>query len=319
MRDQDDGFAECITRFEADHGPMDTPSLLVVAQANYLCWYEAGFPNSLVRVCEALGSGKTQPMTLCLHVSPERWRALHGHVVAVQRWLGDSRAVPGILDRARVAELQRLLGAPEAARIALSKLFLSTLVEHLLHNVSFGQLSADGTTDDGAYCSFSSWYGRPDGGPHRAPRDKGEIALRSAQVRKAMADSANIAEDLLRGLLRPSQPPCGQRFLRYQEIRMASIGALRWRGDLPPTDTPRSHWLTLFHHASKGLESWLAGEEPQSGLTERLHTALGDADARKRALVAIFLMQPPTPGFFGWLKRISQERGITPATCFSSG
>ena len=122
------------------------------------------------------------------------------------------------------------------------------------------------------------------------------------------ADRPADAEDLLAHLLEQSRPLCAQRFLRHQDIRLASIGALRWRGHLPPDDTPRDYWERLFRAAGDGIGSWLDGTQPSTDLARRTHQAEGDPTPRKRDLVTTFLAVPPQSSvFFDWLAQNANE------------
>ncbi len=305
----DGAFRERVAAFESAHGPLEGDALAVAVQANYLCWFEAEFPESLIRVGEAICTGRPRPMTSCGQVSPERWRDLHHYVVAVQRWLGDGRPVPGTLSEAKVARLAGLLGERTPARAALAELYIASLVEHLL-GASLGQLSGDGTTDGPSYDDYSSWYRRRDGGLYRREGADDFVEERSQAAREAMADRPGETGTLLDRLLEMDRPPCVQRFARYQEVRLASVGALRWQGDLPPDEKPRRHWESIFADAGTALDHWVGGAPASSELGRRLHAALGPRDSRKLGLVTSFLIPPPSSSrAFDWLEAHARKEG----------
>ncbi|UCH42233.1 MAG: hypothetical protein JSW16_05260, partial [Dehalococcoidales bacterium] len=113
-----------------------------------------------------------------------------------------------------------------------------------------------------------------------------------------------------------SQPPCGQRFLRYQDIRLASIGALKWRGNLPVDNIPRSYWQGLFSEARDGIDRWMVSKPPNNNLANRIHEALGRNTPYKLDIVDAFLNQPPSPAAYDWLLNKANELAITPhAVC----
>jgi hypothetical protein len=310
MRERDVVFTERVASFEATRSKLDNDALSVAAQANYICWFQYDFPDNLVSACCAIGTGRPQRMGLCLYISPDRWRDLHHYVVAVQRWLGDRRSVPKVLEQDKVTRLQNLLGTPTKGRVMLARLYLSTLLEALLSYVSLGQLSGDGTTDEGAYDNILTWY-QPDTEQHRqGHQDDSLIQECSKVLHQEVPDSPSQVDELLKGILRESQPPCGQRFLRYQDIRLASIGVLKWRGNLPDDTTPRSYWQGLFADAADGIDRWTANKRPTSTLAHRIHESLGRHTAHKLDLVTTFLNQPPSGDFFGWLLHRTQESGI---------
>jgi hypothetical protein len=73
------------------------------------------------------------------------------------------------------------------------------------------------------------------------------VAERKQRVHHETKSAVTDTEELIAGLLQESQPPCMHRFSRYQDIKLASIGALRWRGNLPPDDeAPKDAAATWF-------------------------------------------------------------------------
>ena len=316
MREQDVVFAERVATFEATRGTIDDDALAVAAQASYVCWFQYDFPDNLVSACCAIGTGRPQRMGLCLHVSPERWRELLHYVVAVQRWLGDRRSVPRVLEQGKVTGLQNLLGTPTKGRVMFARLYLSTLLEELLSRVSLGQLSGDGTTDEGSYDSILA-RSQPNTERRRPEhQDDSFIQECSEVLHQEMPGGSPQVDELLKGILQESQPPCGQRFLRYQDIRLASIGALKWRGNLPCDPIPRSYWQGLFGDARDGIDRWTANKPPTSRLAQQIHESLGRHTTYKSDMVSIFLSQPPSPGAFDWLLHRAQESGTGPPTVF---
>ena len=319
MREQDVVFAERVASFEATQSKLDDEALAVAAQANYACWFEYDFPDNLVSTCYAIGTGRPQRMGLCLHISPGRWRELHHYVVAVRQWLGDHDSVPESLEQDKVARIQSLLGTPTKGRVMLARLYLSTLLEQLLFRVSLVQLSGDGTTDEGSYDNILTWN-EPGTERHgQEHRDDSFIQDCSKVLHQEMPDSPPQVDELLKAIIRESQPPCGQRFLRYQDIRLARIGALKWRGNLPYDTIPRIYWQGLFGDAGDGIDRWVANKPPTSKLAGRIHEALGRRTAYKLDLVTIFLNQPPSPAAFDWLLHKAEESGITPHAIFGYG
>lgn len=312
MRERDVVFANRVASFEANEGIIDDDGLAVAAQANYVCWFEYDFPDNLLSTCYAIGTGRPQRMGLCLHISPDRWRELHHYVVAVQRWLGDRRSIPKHLETNKVTGLQRLLGTPTRCRLMLARLYLSILLEQLQSHVSLGQLSGNGTVDEGTYDSILAWKQLDTGQHSQEHRDASFIMECIEVLHQEIPDNSLQGDELLNGILRESQPPCGQRFLRYQDIRLASIGALKWRGNIPYDTIPRSYWQGLFSDARGGIERWIDNKSPTGRLAQQIHQSLGRQTLYKLDMVNTFLNQPPSSGAFDWLLHKAQESGITP-------
>jgi hypothetical protein len=320
MLSSDASFTQRVARLEARHGPLCETGLSVAAQANYVCWFEASFPKSLIDACRAIGEGRPNRLTLCQQVSPQRWCRLHEIVVAVQRWLGDPRRTPEGLDGAEVARWQALLGSPVPARMALARLYLWTLVQHLRLNTSLGQLAAEGSLETGMYADYAGWYRDQEGRMYGREGWERLLAACRASLSSLLADGPADGDRLLGeiegGPMGKTRPPCAQRFLRYQEIRLASIGALRWRSNLPADPRPRAYWEGLFAQCGAALQAWLAGRSPDGKLAAQIHAALGDHTLRKRAFVALFLQAMPGEGCFAWLAADARERGALAERAF---
>ncbi|MHB0877076.1 MAG: hypothetical protein ACYC5O_13650 [Anaerolineae bacterium] len=311
LRRDDAAFAERVQQHESAHGALTGDALAVAAEANYLCWFEADFPRSLLRVCAAINGGLPARLNLCQQVSPERWLALHHYVVAARRRLDDTRPVPPSLDTARVDYLAHLLGADTPARRALTEVFLAVLLDHLLYATSLSALGPRGAAA-ADYEDFSAWYRRA--GVAAGPVGHGVPDGLAAAARATLAAETDSGEELLAQLLRSSggrcQPPCMHRYERYQEVRLASIGALQWRGNLPPDPRPRSYWSSVFDDASAALQTWFDGRPPQTALAADVHAALGSRNPAKEGLVTIFLNQPPSSArFFDWMRQAAVSSG----------
>jgi len=247
---EDAVFAGRVAHFEGRHGAFDADGLAVTAQANYLCWFDAGFPDTLLGACRAIASGRSGTMTPCLLVSPKRWREVHQYVVATQRWLGDPRQAPRGLDGIAVSRIKALLGERTPARVTLAELYLSVLCEGLLHGATCGQLTGEDVAAGDACHDYSTWYVRSDGRLYGIRGEEAFVQERSAVVREELADRLPEAEELLAGILDGGRPACAARFPRYQDVHLASIGALRWRGNLPSDERPRGYWEGLYAEAA---------------------------------------------------------------------
>jgi len=112
---------------------------------------------------------------------------------------------------------------------ALAELYLSVLCEGLLHGATCGQLAGDDVAAGEACQDYSTWYVRSDDKLYRLRGEEAFVQERSAIVRGELADRRPEAEELLAGILDGGRLACAARFPRYQDVRLASTGALRWR------------------------------------------------------------------------------------------
>lgn len=347
LRDSPD-FAAAVRAFESHGNAGGEADRALLAQAAFNCWFHSEYQANLLATCRAIGSGSPGHLYLCGHVTPARWRALHAYVVGAQRWLGQDHPVPGLMDAARVEQVAAWLGPPTPARQALTRLFLCQLVDHLVHRTSTCVLTDGACPDSGEFADFSAWYGRPDGGEYgleEAAGSTGEVdcdapervssardalqptespgpgagsgyaaacargALRALETELPVSDAAATAKELVSGMTQASQPPCMHRFERYQDIKLVSIGQLRWRDGVPADDT-RHQWQAFWAAAEAGLRGWLDGVPPADHVAAGLHDALGRPNPASRAIVSDFLLQPPPDtGCFDWLLEDAHGRG----------
>ena len=322
MLEADDAFADRVRHFERRFGSADADTLAILAQAAYFCWFECEYESDLISICRAIGMGKPTSMYHCVQVSPERWAELNAYVVGVQRWLGSDLPLPSGIDGTRIEQIGQWLGEREPAKDSLAKLFLCQLVDHLMLRASFSKLGEDTAPEESEYTDFTAWYLRPDGVPYATGHDydetpgdaRGDAFVEECKrcVRHAMRSAPGDAEELMEGILKPSQPPCMHRFQRYQDIKLASIGALKWRGQLPPDDGSRARWRGFWDEAEAALRAWLEGAPSKGKLAIRAHGALGEPTERRRAIVGEFLLgeKTATAGYY-WLREKVHVEGAT--------
>ena len=246
--------------------------------------------------------------------------------MGAQVWLGVNLPIPDGTDLARVDQVKRWLGAPSPGKQALAQLFLCSLVDHLVLRSSLTFLGAEGSAGDSIdgpseglpdLAAYRRWYSRPDGQLYTlgADHDDGMPGGAPSPLVEGLKrrilyelEDATAAEALIEGILRPSQPPCHHRFQRYLDIQLTSIGALEWRGNLPPDDGSKERWKDFWGKAEPALDAWAGGappaDLPQSIVASRIYEALGAPNEEKRAIIREFLRQPPPAGgFYQWLRR----------------
>lgn len=350
MCERNESFAQGIRSYEEAFGPVDEDGRALLAQAAYFCWFHGEYQGNLLSTCRAIGSGRASYLYLCGQVTPAHWSALNTYVVAAQRWLGEDPASPTLLDAGQLAQIATWLGERTPGKEGLVRLFLCQLVDHLILRTTFAVLTDGPAPESAGYADFGRWYLRPNGlrygipftgdawlgegetsqfhtaadplpalcpgsvqaWPFGIPDDDGFVEESKAAVCEEMADRPEDAEELISGVLRPSQPPGMHRFGHYQDIKLASIGALKWRGRLPGDDGSGTRWRDFWDAAEAGLQTWMEGSPPAGEVADGLHDALGDATEQRRAMVRDFLLQPPPgSGCFEWLLRQAHEDGAT--------
>jgi len=320
MRAHDHGFADRVRVFEDRLGQVDCRTLAVLAQAAYFCWFEQEYERDFLEVCRAIGSGVPTSLYLCGQVTPQRWTALHEYVVAVQRWLGDERPCPEVMDKMKVSLISQWLGEPAAAKSALAELFLHGFIHGLRYGTSLSVLSGDTEhAVEQLYDDYSSWYSRVMDGRPYGDREHGVAAEECKQrALHEMQTNEEDARELIDWILKDSQPACMHRYTRYQDIKLASIGALKWRGALPVADVPKDAACRYLDEGTAAVNAWLC-DEPRSGdLAAALYEALGTPTETKRSIVrSCFLPSKDdlSTCFSAWLSEQAQEVGSLVGSC----
>ena len=303
MRGSDPVFAERVAALEGQFGCVSDDMLCVLAQSAYICWYEGEFEDDLMATCRAIGTGKPTYLYLCSQISPRIWDFLNEYVMAIQTWLATGAPSPPAPNPARVRQIMSWLGPRDEKRESLAILFLSHLVEVLRRGVSLSRLGSSEVVPERVYSDYSSWYSCP--------------SVPDA-VGRARAVLGTGGDELISGMELPGEPACQYRWPRKLDIKVCSIGALQWRGALPPDSAPKEPKQAFWGQVSDAFQTWLGGREPGSETASRLHQMLGAHSESKAFVVREFLDQPPPGiGFFDWVTDQSKSRGLIPSAIFA--
>lgn len=330
MLEADTTFAERVGSFEQRFGTADADTLSVLAQAAYFCWNNCECQTNLAELCHAIGTGKPTMSYYHCQVSPDRWTEMNTYVVGLQCWLGVTLPMPNEVTTVKVEEIMRWLGRRNRAKEAMVTLMLTQLVDDLMNYVSLARLAGEDDLKSAEYVDFSLWYIRRDGNRYAANhqvapanghrwywKNKSMYAFAEEckqRITHEMRSVPEDAEELIQQILRLSQPPCMHRFSRYQDIKITSIGALKWRGNLPPDDSSKAAWQTFVDDSKKGLSAWIEGISPSGELAMWLHKALGKATDRNIAIVREFLLADSRGDVsisWNWLVPQAQNEGST--------
>ncbi|MBT3269709.1 hypothetical protein HN371_21370 [Candidatus Poribacteria bacterium] len=299
MMHADDAFAAKVRAHETRFGHADGMRA-VLAQAAYNCWYHVEYRANLREICRAIGEGKPTSLALCGQVTAVRRAAMDAYLVGLRAWLGHDLPPTPELDSDIVTRVRKWLGEDHPAKRALVELLLCALVDQIVSG-SHVSVLADGSQAPGETpCPNSSSYLRADGA--RYTLSDGEfVSSRKTDAERHFPSEAD-AEALIAGVLSESQPPCMHRYTRYLDIKIASIGALRWRGGLPADDGSKARWEAFWRDAEEALRGWVDGAAGPTDIASELYALLGEPTEERRAVVQEFLLEPP-PGtaFWGWL------------------
>ena len=317
MYETDKGFARRVRAFEHVFGEVDTDTLAVMAQASYFCWFEVEYEQDYTDVCRAIGMGRPTSLHLCRQITPQRWTEMNTYVVGVQRWLGVERPLACQLSGAKLERIAEWLGDHTSPKEALAELLVCHVVADLLH-LSLAKLSGRDDPETGVYVDFTPWYSQHDGARYSSDSCPSLMECLQRIVRREMESASEDAEELIAGILKESQPACQHRFSRYQDIKITSIGALKWRGNVPlDVDVPK-HEAANWFETKADLKGWLNGAPAGTDLLVRLYDSLGTPTDRKKAIVRDFFCGPPESGFFDWLDNRAKRDGTTVLALFGT-
>ena len=180
-------------------------------------------------------------------------------------------------------------------REALVSLFLDHLIDGIFE-MTFTRLGST-RRDEAPYADYSAWYVGPDG--QRYP--SGDIGQAADQckscLRAALGDRPDDADELVDGILTEGPPACVCKFTRYLAIQAASVGALKWRGNMPqPDERTTSLAGSFLDQAKAAFAAWRDGQPPVGDIAEKLQSLLGSVTERKEAIVFGLLNIYELPG-----------------------
>jgi hypothetical protein len=314
MRQTSESFAKRVRGFEDVFGTVDPDTLAVIAQATYFCWFEVEYEQDYLDVCRAIGLGRPTSIYLCGQVSPCRWTEMNTYVVGVQRWLGVERPLFCELSSAKLKQIYEWLGDRIPAKESVADLFVANLATSL-SALSFARLSRRRDPSEERYFDFTPWYSGSEGAAGSGESPAAVVAHLKRRIREDMNSAGEDTQELISGILAESQPACHHRFSRYQDIKITSIGALKWRGNLPPdVDVPK-HEARDWFEKQADLGGWLTGKPPTTRLLTELYAALGTPTDRKKAIIRDFLYGPPEGGY-DWLVDRATQDGTTVSAIF---
>ena len=138
-----------------------------------------------------------------------------------------------------------------------------------------------------------------------------DLTLNSPQIKKLdieIVQNISDGKEWLARLNKDEQPLCHQKFLRYQDIKISSIGCDKWRGTLPPYTMTKERYLKEFETYENVLKAWCAGKVIKgSHVYEMVNSKLGDPTTETVEIVKNCLLQPSRfYEHFVWLKDLDR-------------
>jgi hypothetical protein len=309
-----------IERMEAMEASMRTPitrsmrDLAMMATCT-CCRFHTDFPSNLLNACEAIGMGHPRPGRSCCHVSPARWQKANEYVAAIQGKLRGSApkvlADDGNYDPDTVSRVYSMMGEQlTSAQNLLFRRYLFVLINRLKWATNFHLLGDAVHGDPGlTFRSFNEYHLCDETTYFDLTKDSPLIKELDQRITRNIPDG----ETWIRRLDTPEQPLCHIKYLRYQDIRISSIGYSQWRRALPLTPYSKERVLGLIDAFDDALKAWcdsrLLKDNP---IYDQIAFKLGRPTATKKALIRHFLLRPQEWSQYYWLKdldRTTKNRG----------
>jgi len=291
-----------------------TERLALMATFNS-CWYHVDFPANILKICEAIGTEKPNAGRSCCHVSPERWQKANEYVAAIQGKLKEiepkSLADEKNYNLENISRIYSMMGEQlNQKKKLLFKHYLFVLINRLKWATNF-HLLGDDSSDDPilTFRDFDNEY----------LFDKkimySDLTLNSPQIQDLdleIMQNISGGKRWLTRLDKDEQPLCHQKFLRYQDIKISSIGCGKWRGALSHNIMTKERFVKEFEDYEKVLKAWCVGHVIKgSQIYEMVNSRLGEVTPEKVEIVKNCLLQPPSDNISGyehyyWLKDLDR-------------
>jgi len=306
-------WVEKINRIEINLGKKidkSTEELAMMTSFN-CCWYHTDFPTNILKTCEAIGTGKPKAGRSCCHVSPERWQKANEYVAAIQGKLMEIN-LKTIADEKNynfenLSRIYSMMGRQLNFKTKLLyKRYLFVLINRLKWATNFHLLGDDSSDDPPlTFRDFDDEYLYDDNIYYY------NLTLNSPQIQNLDIEiEKKISEGRkwLARLDKDEQPLCHQKFLRYQDIKISSIGCGKWRGALSTYTMTKERYLKEFETYENILKAWCAGKIIKgSHVYEMVNSRLGDPTPETVEIVKNCLLQPSRfYEHFYWLKDLDK-------------
>lgn len=282
------------------------------------CWFHTDFPLNILKACEAIGEGKPRAGRSCCQVSPERWQRANEYVAAIQGRLRGcdprSLAEEGNYDLDNISRVYSMMGERwTSAKEILFRRYLFVLINRLKWATNFHLLGDSSYGDPGlTFRNFEEYHFNDETYYFDLTKDSPPIKELDRRIRRNVTDG----EEWIRRLDTPEEPLCQQKYLRYQDIRISSIGCGKWRKALPPSTESKERFLRVMDAFDAALRAWCDGHVMKdSPVYELIALKLGEETSAKKEFVRHFLLQPPgSATHYYWLKdvdrpKLQQRRG----------
>lgn len=303
-----------IERIEAMEASLRKPvthsmrDLALMATCN-CCRFHTDFPLNLLTACEAIGMGYPRSGRSCCHISPARWQRANEYVAAIQGKLQgrdpQSLADDGKYDPETISKVYSLMGEElTSAQNLLFRRYLFVLINRLKWATNFHLLGDAAHGDPGlTFRSFNEYRYDDDAYYFDLTKDSPLIKELDRRITRNIPDG----EQWIRRLDTPEQPLCHIKYLRYQDIRISSIGCGQWRRALPFTAYSKERVLGLINAFDDALNAWCDRRPLKDNpVYDLIALKLGRHTATKRALIRHFLLKSHEWSLYYWLKDLDK-------------
>jgi hypothetical protein len=274
-----DADLEAIHALESQAGNLSADDEERRIAADFCCIWRYDYPGRVHEICSIIGGSRHTALRLHYQVSPGRRQELIDYAEALKGWVHGlvEQDVPGYTGAGRgtIDKVYGFLGTREPLKLLLAERTYYGLARRSINCSFWGFNEKEPSTALAPYSPQkleSNWHKR--------------MAQLENEIQQQMG---RAARDFLCDVGGSSEPPCHFKFVRRIDILVASIGCLRWRGNLPPKDGVVSGRRAITRSYLDALECYWRGARVDAGdqdLADSLASLLGSATDTKRWLVA---------------------------------
>ena len=250
--------------------------------ADFCCIWRYDYPQRVHDICAIIGGDRKTALRLHYQVCTRRREEFISYATALKGWLTDRPPDDAGFFNAgsgeTVKKVYGFLGKKDPLKAMLAERTYIGFSNRVL-NCTFW-----GTLHDQPEVNLYPCHAQqlPDGWP-------GRMSELEFAIQKELGRSAR---DFLCEVGGAAEPACHFKFMRRVDILVSSIGALKWRGNLPPKEAGITGRRKLTRRYLDVLEQYWSGKSltqtdvETEEIRERLFSLLGPHDDLKKWLVA---------------------------------
>lgn len=271
-----------INQMEASLGTLSAEQIELRIIADFCCIWRYDYPERIHQICATISGSPKRELRLHFQVGPDQRQRLSDYAAALKGWLDDIAPDDPAYFREGSSDINEkvysYLGQKDPLKNVLAERTFISLASRFLNCSFWGESNSDSGVSLFPYTAYTL--------PANSSQRMHELEQR---MKKEMG---NQAYNFICDVGGSPEPACYFKFIRRVEIMISSIGAMKWRGNLPPKDSLISNRKYLTKLYMDVLEKYWRESKTSYANTEgesiekELFDLLGKPDDFKKWLVA---------------------------------